>query len=111
MLNLRTLVPITVAAAFLLIGAAPALAHPHIVSPSGQVIARGQNHPRFINGLACVSYGPAVTVPAVPVGPAWFGLETAHHGPDAGTPGRADECYQTTGSVPPGEDIASPVIR
>lgn len=76
-----------------------ALAHPHVVSPSGQTLANRQNHAPFVNGTACGG------------DPAAYGLETAHHGPDAGTPGRGDGCYQTTGSVPPGQDIASPVIR
>jgi hypothetical protein len=30
-------------------------------------------------------------------GSAGFGLETAHHGPDAGTPGKADGCYAVVG--------------
>lgn len=30
-------------------------------------------------------------------GPAGYGLETAHHGPDAGMPGKADGCYATDG--------------
>ena len=81
-------------------------AHPHNVK--GQPIANGQNHPAFINGQSCESFGPASTTP---IGPAWYGLETAHHGPDAGTRGRADGCYETTGRVPPGQDVQSPVIR
>jgi hypothetical protein len=64
-----------------------------------QVIANGQNHGPFANGVACGG------------DPAAYGLETAHHGPDAGTPGRGDGCYQTTGGVPPGEDVENPVIR
>lgn len=76
-----------------------AFAHPHVVSPSGQVLANGQNHGPFVNGVSCGGDSAA------------YGLETAHHGPDAGTPGRADGCYQTTGAVPPGQDVANPVIR
>ncbi|MBA3347963.1 MAG: hypothetical protein H0T13_05330 [Actinobacteria bacterium] len=76
-----------------------ALAHPHVVSTSGQVLANGQNHGPFVNGVSCGG------------DPAAYGLETAHHGPDAGTPGRADGCYRTTGGVAPGQDVASPVIR
>lgn len=82
-----------------LIGPTAALAHPHVVSTSGQVLANGQNHGPFVNGISCGG------------DPAAYGLETAHHGPDAGTPGNADRCYQTTGSVPPGQDVSSPVIR
>jgi len=81
------------------IGPSAALAHPHVVSTSGQVLANGQNHGPFVKGTSCGG------------DPAAYGLETAHHGPDAGTPGRADGCYQTTGSVPPRQDVASPVIR
>lgn len=87
-----------------------ALAHPHVVSTSGQTLANGQNHAPFVNGVSCGG------------DPAAYGLETAHHGPDAGVPGKADPvdgsrqeeraaCYQTTGSVAPGLDVASPVIR
>jgi hypothetical protein len=82
--------------------AAPAQAHPHIVDPdhdgTGQVLANSQNHAPFVNGVSCGG------------DPAAYGLETAHHGPDAGTPGNGDGCYQTTGGVPPSQDVASPVI-
>ncbi len=49
----------------------------------------------------------------VPCGgdPAAYGLETAHHGPDAGTLGNSDGCYHTTGGVPPAQDVQNPVIR
>ena len=87
------------AASLLALSSGPAFAHPHVVSTSGQTLANGQNHGPFVNGRSCGG------------DPAAYGLETAHHGPDAGTPGRADGCYQTTGSVPPGQDVASPVIR
>ena len=83
--------------------ALPAAAHPHVVSVAhqgdGQVIANGQNHGPFVNGTSCGG------------DPAAYGLETAHHGPDAGEPGKADGCYQTTGAVPPGQDVENPVIR
>jgi len=49
-----------------------------------------------VNGVSCCG------------DPAAYGLETAHHGPDAGEPGRGDGCYQTTGAVPPARDVASP---
>ncbi|HET9455788.1 MAG TPA: hypothetical protein VFO78_00495 [Candidatus Limnocylindrales bacterium] len=70
-----------------------------MVSTSGQVIAHGQNHGPFVNGVACGG------------DPAAYGLETAHHGPDAGTAGKADGCYMTTGGVAPGADVENPVIR
>jgi hypothetical protein len=76
-------------------------AHPHVVSnPShDQVLADGQNHPGFqpinADGLRLSCEG--VLEPAH-AGPAGYGLETAHHGPDAGTPGKADSCYATSGN-------------
>ena len=78
-----------------------ASAHPHHVVTQGteQEIAHGQNHGPFVAGVACGG------------DPAAYGLETAHHGPDAGTPGKADGCYQTTGGVAPGQDVENPVIR
>lgn len=82
--------------------AASASAHPHTVRNGQQVIANGQNHPPFQGGTSCESFGA--------FDPAWYGLETAHHGPDAGKPGKADGCYQTTGNVPPGQDDQNPAI-
>lgn len=76
----------------------PAGAHPHVITSNGQVIANGQLHGAFVDGVSCGG------------DPAAYGLENAHHGPDAGTPGVADGCYQTTGSVPPGQDVSSPAI-
>ena len=101
---------IAVATALAALVAPAAMAHPHVVSTSGQTLANGQNHAPFVNGVSCGG------------DPAAYGLETAHHGPDAGVPGKADPvdgsrqdqrapCYQTTGSVPPGQDVANPVIR
>lgn len=81
--------------------AAPAAAHPHEVTTGNgdtQVLANGQNHPGFQteddDGLRLSCDG--VLEPA-DSGPAGYGLETAHHGPDAGTPGKADGCYATEG--------------
>jgi hypothetical protein len=78
-----------------------ASAHPHQVETPGttQEIAHRQNHGPFQNGVSCGG------------DPAAYGLETAHHGPDAGTPGRGDGCYMTTGGVPPAADVENPVIR
>ena len=76
-------------------------AHPHTVSTPGhdQVLANGQSHPGFqpinADGLRLSCEG--VLQPANS-GPAGYGLETAHHGPDAGTPGKADGCYATLGN-------------
>jgi hypothetical protein len=75
--------------------AGPAAAHIHTVN--GHPIANGQHHPIFTTigggqGTSCdSSSGPG----GAEVGPAWYGLETAHHGPDTGTNGRSDGCYQT----------------
>ncbi len=79
-----------------------ASAHPHTVGTPdhSQALANGQNHAPFVDGVSCGG------------DPAAYGLETAHHGPDAGTPGKADDgCYQTTGGVPPSQDVENPVIR
>jgi hypothetical protein len=80
--------------------ASGALAHPHAAEhahgDTGQVIANGQNHPAFINGESCETF---THLPGY--GPAWYGLETAHHGPDAGDPGRGDGCYQIEGRLSP----------
>lgn len=78
-----------------------ASAHPHVVdNPSHtQVLANGQNHPSFqaINGDGLRLSCEGVLEPATS-GPAGYGLETAHHGPDAGTPGKADGCFGTLGN-------------
>ena len=87
-------------AAVSLFAAGVATAHPHAAANAhggtGQVIANGQNHPAFVNGESCESF---THLPGY--GPAWFGLETAHHGPDAGTPGKGDGCYQIEGRLSP----------
>lgn len=86
-------------AAMTLVGSAAA--HPHIVANPNhdQLLANGQNHPGFqpinADGLRLSCEG---TLEPANAGPAGFGLETAHHGPDAGTPGKADGCYATVGN-------------
>ena len=79
-----------------------ASAHPHEAEPAhdgtGQVIANSQNHAPFVNGVTCGG------------DPAAYGLESAHHGPDAGTPGKADGCYETTGGVPLAQDDENPAL-
>lgn len=81
--------------------AGPVLGHPHVIAnPShDQVLANGQNHPGFqpidADGLRLSCEG--VLEPAN-AGPAGYGLETAHHGPDAGSHGKADGCYATFGN-------------
>lgn len=96
-------IAVLVAAGSLTLGglAGPAGAHPHIVATPdhNQVLAHGQNHPGFqpidANGLRQSCAG---TLEPSNSGPAGYGLETAHHGPDAGTPGKGDGCYATLGN-------------
>jgi hypothetical protein len=99
----RALIGLAAIGALLLAGAAPVAAHPHLAANGqagdGQVLANGQLHGAFVNGVSCGG------------DPAAYGLESAHHGPDAGTPGRADGCYMTTGGVAPGLDVENPAIR
>lgn len=84
--------------------AADASAHVHEAEPAhqgdGQVLANGQNHPGFVGNLSCEG-----TNEPADSGPAGWGLETAHHGPDAGDPGKDDGCYQREG-VPDDENPA-----
>ena len=86
--------------ALMLASAAVVSAHPHIINNPDhqQTLANGQNHPGFqpVNedGLRLSCEG---TLEPADSGPAGYGLETAHHGPDAGTPGKADGCYATEG--------------
>jgi hypothetical protein len=99
----RGILGVSLAGALAVAAAAPVAAHVHTISVAhqgdGQVIANGQLHAPFVNGVSCGG------------DPAAYGLESAHHGPDAGTPGKADGCYMTTGGVAPGLDVTNPVIR
>lgn len=115
----RVLIGMTAISALLLAGAAPVAAHTHHAvnghqgANGGQTLANGQNHPRFLsNGdgtfSSCVSYGPT---PGNTIGSAWFGLETAHHGPDSGDPGKGDGCYTADGSPALGQDDQNPAIN
>lgn len=76
-------------------------AHPHLVSRahqgSGQQVANDQNHGPYDSGIVCGGDSAA------------YGLETAHHGPDSGTHGKADGCYRIDGTVPALDD-QNPVI-
>jgi hypothetical protein len=75
-------------------------AHPHSIESNDQVIANGQNHPAFvlIDGefISCDEF---THLPGY--GPAWYGIETAHHGPDAATPGKGDGCYMIENGLSP----------
>jgi hypothetical protein len=90
----------------MLFGNATAFAHPHEASPAhhgeGQQLANGQNHGPFTT----TTEGHGQTCGG---DPAAYGLESAHHGPDAGDPGKADGCYETD-SMPPGSDDENPAI-
>jgi hypothetical protein len=113
----RALLGATTVGALVLVSAVPAAAHSHFAengqAGAGQVLANGQNHPRFVaNGdgtySSCLSYGPP---PGGTIGNAWFGLETAHHGPDSGDPGKGDGCYTADGNPGAGQDDQNPAIR
>lgn len=87
--------------------AAPAFAHVHHVfqdnpnaADPGTTLANGQNHPGF-SGTPGGTISSCEGVNEPPdSGPAWYGLETAHHGPEEGTAGRADGCYESTDADP-----------
>ena len=112
----RMLLGLSMVAGLLLGTAAPVAAHAHFAANGQagdrQVLADGQNHPRFLpNGdgtyTSCESNGP---LPGSSIGNAWYGLETAHHGPDSGDPGKGDGCYAADSS-PSGEgDDVNPAI-
>ena len=91
---------LAVVACSALVAAPTGVAHSHYAEPAhggeGQVLDNGQNHPAFVNGESCDTNAHLAGY-----GPAWYGLETAHHGADAGTPGKGDGCYQTEGRLSP----------
>lgn len=97
----RTPIVITLAVVALGLTVAPAAAHPHVAEnpPHDQVLANGQNHPGFqpvgADGLRLSCAG---TLEPANSGPAGYGLETAHHGPDAGDPGKDDGCFAVVGT-------------
>ena len=107
--------------------AVPVFAHTHTAGPSAnregrfagqaQVLANGQLHPGFVydastgTATSCGQTGDPAAGGMGTVGPAWYGLETAHHGPDIGTPGKGDGCYtqiSTNGKTP---IVRNPAIR
>ena len=90
-------------------------AHPHEVTKgNGEkvTIANGQNHPRPVldkeAGLWMLCEG--IEEPANS-GPAGYGLETAHHGPDQGTPGKGDGCYAIADHPAEPETDRNPAIN
>jgi hypothetical protein len=82
-------------------GTAPAASHVHLAENASHVqeLGGGQNHPGFqpIDGDGLRQSCEGVLEPP-DAGPAGYGLETAHHGPDAGQPGKADGCYAVVGN-------------
>ena len=86
------------------LGAETAAAHSHVAENANhvQALANEQNHPAFFidpdTGLITSCEG----VNELPnTGPAFYGLESAHHGPDAGDPGKDEGCYAAEGGPPP----------
>lgn len=82
------------------IAAAPASAHPHTIAKNGQVLANGATHgsptfdPEDLNWEICDADA------------ATYGLEVAHHGPDADRDGASDGCYEVEGGLTPGNPAA-----
>ncbi|MDQ4064824.1 MAG: hypothetical protein M3161_02130 [Actinomycetota bacterium] len=108
-------VTVAVVAAGAVLNASAVLAHPHKASPAhqgeGQEVANGQNHGPFT--LNEDGYAETQTDEG---DPAAYGIETAHHGPDSGRPGKADGKYQTdatatSGASGPGSDDNNPAIQ
>ena len=107
----RTTLAMVAAIALLAFSAAATLAHSHVVGSNGQVIANGQNHPAFIFDPVTGTWFSCVTNTLLPgYGPAWYGLETAHHGPDSLVPGKGDGCYAADASPLSEADDVNPAL-
>jgi len=106
----RLLTAMLAGAALLAISVGSVSAHAHVIGSNGQVIANGQNHYAFVaqgdgTYLTCDTFTALANQ-----GPAWYGVETAHHGRDSGDPGKGDGCYLADAS-PSGEaDDVNPAI-
>ncbi len=107
MTRIRRLAATTAAVALLAVSATSVAAHTHSIGRNGQVLANGQNHPAF-NPVTFESCETNTLLPGF--GPAWFGLETAHHGPDSGTAGKGDGCYKADASPLSEADDVNPAI-
>jgi hypothetical protein len=106
----RVLTALLAAATLLVLSASATAAHSHVIGRNGQVIANGQNHYAFIlqtdgTWLSCDTF---TALPGQ--GPAWYGLETAHHGPDSADPGKGDGCYAADASPLSEADDQNPAI-
>ena len=102
----------TLGAATLLAASAMAVsAHQHTIGRNGQVLANGQNHPAFVFDATTGKFVSCDTNTLLPgFGPAWYGLETAHHGPDSLQPGKGDGCYAADASPLSEADDVNPAI-
>lgn len=105
--KIRRLMAMVAATALLALSASTVAAHTHSIGSNGQVLANGQNHPAFnpVTFESCLTN----TLPAN-FGSAWYGLETAHHGPDSGDPGKGDGCYKADASPLSEVDDVNPAI-
>lgn len=109
-MNRSLRLPAATLAALALLAASTAVASAHSHTANGQLIANGQNHYAFV-AQADGTFLSCDTFTALPnVGPAWFGLETAHHGPDSGNPGKGDGCYLADASPLSETDDQNPAI-
>lgn len=85
-----------VAGAALLLSAQLVQAHVHHTEKNphhDQPLANGQNHPGFVDiGGGFIASCEGVAEPPTS-GPSWYGMETAHHGPELGDAGAGDGCY------------------
>ena len=92
-------------AATSLAAAMPASAHVHrVTNPShSQQLAHGQDHAPFAFNSQSGQFESCGQRD-----PAGYGLETAHHGADQGTPGKADGCFAL--STPPAQTDNNPAI-
>jgi hypothetical protein len=107
---LRLQLAMLAALSMVAVSATVASALSHVIGSNGQVIANGQNHYAFVaqgdgTFLSCDTFTPLAGV-----GPAWYGLETAHHGPDSGDPGKGDGCYLADASPASEADDVNPAI-
>lgn len=107
----RAAAAVATAALTLAVGAGSVAAHAHVVGKNGQLLANGQNHPGFVFDAATGKYVSCLTNTLLPgFGPAWYGLETAHHGPDSLAPGKGDGCYAADASPLSEADDVNPAI-
>lgn len=89
--------------------AGSAFAHPHTTEGSGQELANGASHPAFAqvepgyfvsSGFdAYVDTQVALYGASANSANSGYGLETAHHGVDQGTPGKADDQFAGYGET------------